>query len=241
MNFVIGDIHGELKKLKILIKYIQASDNSCKLIFVGDYLDKGNSSKLVLDYLLTLDESLDCVFLTGNHEFYWMKESLGSENYLLKYGGKKTIKSFNSKSINDTKKILKTKYEVFFNKLKPYYFTENYFICHSGFNPLNHDREINDLPIEDFLFNRYKFIQSKILFKNKYKVIFGHTAFYTPYVDSYKIGIDTGACFLKEQPLTAYCLEKEFFLNSNNIYTDLSRMSDLTCPIIIRSNSWQKK
>ena len=47
--------------------------------------------------------------------------------------------------------------------------------------------------------------QNHIL-KNK-KIIFGHTAFFTPYVVNYKIGIDTETCYSKEQPLTSFCLE----------------------------------
>jgi hypothetical protein len=43
-------------------------------------------------------------------------------------------------------------------------------------------------------------------------VIFGHTGFYYPYSNEYKIGVDTAACFLETQPLTAFCIEN----NSEN-------------------------
>ena len=45
MKFIIGDIHGEITKLKLLVKFIKDIDDKPELIFIGDYLDKGESSK----------------------------------------------------------------------------------------------------------------------------------------------------------------------------------------------------
>ena len=239
MNFVIGDIHGEFEKLKILISNIQEIDKNCKLIFVGDYIDKGNNSKLVLDFLVDLKKNFDCFFLIGNHEFYWMKDTFEADNYLQKYGGKQTMRSFNAKSIKYTRELLFDVYNDFFKELIPYFFIEKYFISHSGFNPSNQNQIIENIPVHEFLFNRYKFIMDKSLFQNQYKVIFGHTAFYSPYVDSTKIGIDTGACFLEDQPLSSFCIEKEFFLNSKGNSINLSEISNLYSPAIIRSKQWE--
>jgi len=240
MNYVIGDIHGEIEKLKQLIYFVHKLDDNPKFIFIGDYIDKGFNPKKTLDYLVDISKEFECVFLMGNHEFYWMQESAEIDKYLLKYGGKQTIKSFKCNSINETRSLLINDYKVFLTKLVPYHFFNNYFISHSGFNPLNTSRIITEIPIEDFLFNRYDFIKTNQFFKEKYKVIFGHTGFYTPYVDKYKIGIDTGACFLEEQPLTAFCLEKEFFLNSKGNFTDLLNIPKNICPSIIRSNPWRE-
>ncbi len=240
MTFVIGDIHGETRKLRQLINYIQEKDYNCNLIFIGDYIDKGNNPKETLDYLVEIDKDLNCVFLMGNHEFYWMKDSPEINKYLLNYGGKQTVKSFNCNTIKEARLLLKNQYKDFLANLVPYCFFENYFICHSGFKQNRKTKIISEIPIEDFLFNRYDFIKSNQLFQDKYKVIFGHTGFYSPYIDSFKIGIDTGACFLEEQPLTAFCLEKEFFLNSNGEVTSLSKISNSICPNIIRSKPWQE-
>lgn len=240
MNFVIGDIHGEINKLKLLIHFIQKIDDKPKFIFIGDYIDKGFNSKETLDYLVDFKKKFECVFLLGNHEFYWMQEGTVIDEYLLKYGGKQTIKSFKSNSIVETRFLLKNDYKDFFKSLVPFYFANNYFISHSGFNPLNSSLDIHETPIEDFLFNRYDFIKSNYYYKEKYKVIFGHTGFYSPYVDKYKVGIDTGACFLEEQPLTAFCLETEFFVNSKGKLTDLSNIAYTMCPSIIRSKPWQE-
>ena len=38
MKFIIGDIHGEITKLKLLVKFIKDIDDKPELIFIGDYL-----------------------------------------------------------------------------------------------------------------------------------------------------------------------------------------------------------
>lgn len=240
MNFVIGDIHGEINKLKQLIDHINNIDSNYNLIFVGDYLDKGDNPKEVLDYLISISKHHPCVFLLGNHEYFWMKEELEVEEYLLKYGGKQTIKSFKSDSVSDTKKILKNEYNVFFENLVPYYICKNYFICHSGIKMSNFNKSASEMQETDFLFNRFDFISSQQLFQDKYVIIFGHTGFYAPYVDEYKIGIDTGACYLEKQPLTAFCIEKSFFLNSDCNHVHLSTIADNCNPNIIRTKPWRE-
>ena len=57
---------------------------------------------------------------------------------------------------------------------------------------------------------------------------------FTPYVDKYKIGIDTGACYLKEQPITSLCLETKVFYNSNNEIYSVEKIRKDICPLIIR-------
>ena len=96
MKFIIGDIHGEITKLKLLVKFIKDIVDRPELIFIGDYLDKGESSKKTLDFLIQLKNELKCVFIEGNHEYQWLNVSKENniEEYLLKYGGKLTINSF---------------------------------------------------------------------------------------------------------------------------------------------------
>lgn len=241
MNFVIGDIHGEIKKLDQLINHIKKIDSNYHLIFIGDYLDKGENPKEVIDYLINLNRDRPCIFLLGNHEYFWMENGTEVDEYLLKYGGKKTIKSFNSDSISDTKKILKYDYSEFFENLVPYFICNDYFICHSGIKLSNFNTPLSDIPKSNFLFNRYDFIKTEQLFQNKYTVIFGHTGFYFPYIDKFKIGIDTGACYMEKQPLTAFCIENELFINSNGETVHLSKIPNNCNPNIIRVKPWREE
>ena len=67
--FVIGDIHGCLNKLEQLWDRIDPRPDKDQLVFLGDYIDRGEDSSGVLDYLLQLKETyLNTIFLMGNHE-----------------------------------------------------------------------------------------------------------------------------------------------------------------------------
>jgi serine/threonine protein phosphatase 1 len=231
MNYVIADIHGEITKLEFLIEYILLSDRSPYFVFIGDYIDKGENSDETLRYLLELNAKYSCVFLYGNHEYYWMNTPL-YEDYLIKYGGIKTAESFNSTSMKDTQRKMLEKYDSFFSMLQKYTIIQNYIIVHSGIRPDDYDKKIESIELKHLLFNRYDFLKNQRLYLNKYKVIFGHTGFYSPYIDPFKIGIDTSACYLKEQPLTAFCIEKEEFISSDMMITKIHSYSPNVSPVI---------
>lgn len=242
MKFIIGDIHGEISKLKKLILNITKIDKSPKLIFIGDYLDKGEDVKQTLLYLNKLTNEYSCTFLLGNHEYLWMnlhKASLKSSEYLIKYGGIQTIKSFQSNDILETQKILMNDFGDFFSNLVPFWMDENYIAVHSGILPEKYSNNIDTIQIEDLLFNRYNFLSIEKLYLNKFRLIFGHTGFYYPYCNEFKIGIDTAACFLENQPLTAFCIDNNSFYNSNNLIYSEHSLKINTCPNIIRVKPWR--
>lgn len=241
MKFIIGDIHGEITKLKLLVKFIKDIDDKPELIFIGDYLDKGESSKKTLDFLVQLKNELKCVFIEGNHEYQWLNVSKENniEEYLLKYGGKLTISSFvGIENVFQMKELFLKKYKDFFENLVPYWEDKKYVITHSGIPPKFYNKELNTIEKRHFLFNRYEFIKTEEMYKGKI-VIFGHTGFYQPYFDGVKIGIDTSACYLKNQPITSFCIDHEYFMNSNNKKLDLNDINLNQCPNIVRLKPWR--
>ena len=243
MVFIVGDIHGEISKLRKLIKNICYVDPDPSFIFIGDYIDKGENSKAVLDYLIELNLLFNCKFLMGNHEYFWMEADWKNQqilDYVIKYGGIQTIQSFSCKNILETKKIfMRVPYWSFFKELVPYIQYNNYTIVHSGIPDLYYQTITKFIPPKELLLNRYDFIRNSSYYLDKYKIIFGHTGFYSPYYDGYKIGIDTAACFLKRQPLTAFNADKHYFLNSQNDTYELSSISNSCCPNIIRNTPWR--
>jgi serine/threonine protein phosphatase 1 len=242
MRFVIGDIHGELSKLKKLIEHIEKTVTNPTLIFIGDYLDKGESSKLTLDFLVNLSKKYDCTFLMGNHEYIWLnllQNFKKHEEYLMKYGAANTISSFDCTKLIETRSKMLSEYGCFFENLKNYWKDNEVIVVHSGISIEDFDKDIEEIVQLNFLFNRYEFIKHEELFQGKYKVVFGHTGFYQPYVDPFKIGIDTAACFLESQPLTAICLDNMHFYNSNQeTYTVDYKKFDF-CPMIPRNKPWR--
>ncbi len=106
MIWVIGDIHGMLDPLKRLLTRLMElhyrRDEGIeieRLIFIGDYIDYGPSSKEVVDLLLDLP--FDKVFLMGNHDdllLQFVKQSDLFERYgnvwFRGSGGQSTVMSF---------------------------------------------------------------------------------------------------------------------------------------------------
>jgi serine/threonine protein phosphatase 1 len=239
MNYIVADIHGEITKLERIVNYIIGHDSSAKFIFIGDYIDKGENAKETLDFLTAFKKDRDCVFLWGNHEYCWM-DIPQYKSYLLKYGGLNTIRSFNGGSVEEVSEKLKNNYSNIFDSLVNYQIVGEYIVTHSGVSPKYYPaKELQEANTIEFLFNRYDFMKENSLVSGQYKVVFGHTSFYKPYSDEYKIGVDTGACYLEGQPLTAFCVEEELFLNSNRESYLLKKMDNNNCPNIIRSKPWR--
>jgi len=227
MRYVIGDIHGEYNKLTNLIMHIDK--NASQYIFLGDFVDKGKNSKEVINFLIDLSCKKRCVFLMGDHEYAWLKYFQGEErflDFLLKYGGVATIKSYLNKKLvteearsmlvdkKSCHKILKDLI-VFCKILKFYYeIDENYLCVHAGINPKNKGLPLDLHDKEQLVFIRDEFIDSQFLYKGR-RIIFAHTTNSEPYVDDYKIGIDTGAS-CKDAGygnLTAFNIDRKEFVN----------------------------
>ncbi len=242
MTYIIGDIHGELTKLKQLIRNITEKDPGCVFVFIGDYLDKGEDPYNTLVYLCELSNKYICTFLYGNHEYLWLNLQEGdtqTEAYLLKYGAINTLRSFQAKNIIETREKLLNQFGVFFSSLKPFWKNDQYVAVHSGISPEDYNTLLEEIPLKKLLFNRYDFIKQKQLYLDRYKVIFGHTGFYRPYIDKYKLGVDTAACFTEQQPLTAFCTRLEQFIDSDNNRYLMSELPLDRCPNIPRIKPWR--
>lgn len=244
MKFVVADIHGEISKLKDLIGHILSIDDQPYFIFIGDYLDKGESSYEVLRYLVDLSRQYECVFLIGNHEYVWLNLYEDFEkysSYLTTYGGMNTVESLGCQSIKAAYDKMLNEFSDFFDNLVSYWANEEFVVVHSGILPDDYNKRPEDIPLDRLLFNRYNFIKHEQLYLNKYKVIFGHTGFYYPYMDPYKAGIDTSACYLEHQPLTAICLTDSTFHNSHGRVKKADFGELILCPVIPRVNPWRMK
>ncbi len=131
--FVVGDIHGCFNSMKELIENKIQLKKDDKIIFLGDYIDRGPDSKTVLDYIIELQNNdYDIVTLLGNHESM-LVNSYNDESAVPKWiqnGGSETLKSFDIDSL----KGLDSKYLNFFNNLNLYFELDEYLFVHAGFN-----------------------------------------------------------------------------------------------------------
>jgi len=190
--FVIGDVHGCLDMLKRLIDKIKWNPTSDRLIFIGDYIDRGENSKGVIDFILKLKEDsafIQC--LIGNHEqmFIDYLSGVDSQSSLLN-GGLTTLRSYEEMRGNKDDPLIPSSHLDFFSSLLTMIELKQYYIVHAGFHP---HIEIEDQTLNDMIWIREEFIYSDYDFGKV--VIFGHTPFNSPLIMKNKIGIDTGAVF----------------------------------------------
>jgi len=193
--FAIGDIHGCFDLLKALMESLPVCRRDDTLLFIGDYIDRGASSRKVVDYVIGLEEDFSQVIrLMGNHEQMFLRylEGLDREMYLYN-GGDMTLSDYGLSPRTappDVKAGIPAGHLRFFRSLMPYYETDEYIFVHAGLIP---GRTLAKQDIHDLLWVRHEFIGSAYDFGKK--VIFGHTPLAKPLIMPNKIGIDTGAVF----------------------------------------------
>ncbi len=186
--FIIGDVHGCLHALDSLINEIEWRPERDELIFLGDYIDRGENSSGVIDYLIRLSSlSPNVRCLMGNHEDLFLDYLYGGDiNTYLFNGGGATLKSYR---VNG-KVTVPREHISFLKSLQLYIELDDYYVVHAGFRP---GVEIAKQSLRDLLWIREPFLYSDYDFGKP--IIFGHTPFSVPLVTDNKIGLDTGAVF----------------------------------------------
>ncbi len=120
-TWFIGDIHGEIRLLDRLLENILRFKPE-RIVFLGDYIDRGPHAKEVIDRILGMEVPVSC--LLGNHEMLMLNaiEDLGygmNPIELWYYnGGEATLQSFGSSSFFSFQTDLEPHYLDFFRSLK---------------------------------------------------------------------------------------------------------------------------
>lgn len=209
MIWAIGDVHGCLSSLEKLIEQISPKSGD-KLIFLGDYIDRGPDSKGVVDFLSSLSRTVDCVFLRGNHE-QMLLDVLDNNEDTYRWvinGAGDTWRSY-----GNMQNILTYEEHMEFFRSTKYYHTEGnvekangdigrYLFVHGGVRP--------NVPIERQNPQDLIWIREEFIFKRHnldYIVVFGHTPLEDVLIEKDKIGIDTGCVYGGK--LTAYCITND--------------------------------
>ncbi len=188
--FVIGDIHGCLKKLTDLMACIEVDNRQDAVVFLGDYIDRGPDSRGVVEFILNLKKDRENIFcLMGNHEELFIDYLERGSNPSVFYanGGFSTLISYNFPHAMDD---LPESHRKFFAFLPPYYETEDYIFVHAGLRP---GIPLDQQDREDLLWIRGEFVGSSFDFGKT--IVFGHDRFSQPLIEANKIGVDTGAVY----------------------------------------------
>jgi len=190
--FIVGDIHGCLGMLQRLMKTIPWRPDVDRLIFLGDYVDRGDDSRGVIEAVMEISrtgERVDC--LMGNHEKILLDFVEGRDltTFFLN-GGTSTLNSYRALQQRYGAALIPEEHLAFLRSLKTWVELEDYYVVHAGLRPGLH---LESQSQEDLLWIRDAFIFSNYRFRKR--VIFGHTPFSQPLVMENKIGLDTGAVY----------------------------------------------
>ncbi len=209
----IGDIHGCIKKLEVLLSRL-AIQKDDTVVFLGDYIGRGPSSKDVIATLVELQKKNDNVIcLIGNHENLLLEYVKSPEEILIPYlrqqSIEKFLESYGEKDLSrlDDLSFMPDEHVEFLKNLKLFHEEDDYLFVHAGIMP--------GLPLEkhtamEFCEVRDVFLEADINIGKT--VVFGHTPFELPLVTKNKIGIDTGAVY--GNLLTAVVLPEKRFYHS---------------------------
>lgn len=195
-TIVIGDIHGCYNELKDLLLTLEMegvyNKNTDKLIFLGDYIDRGKDSRLVVEFVRSLQKNNDNVIaLKGNHEDMLLDYYKGVDDCWTFNGCEETIESYRgyNEQFHDDVKWMRD---------LPLYHKDKHFVyVHAGIDvdkPLGQQNKHTLLWVrEAFIYNAKKYHK---------KVVFGHTPTLSlnktdkpVYTFAGNIAIDTGCVF----------------------------------------------
>ncbi len=96
-TIAVGDIHGCSNLLDQLLSIVQPKADD-RLIFLGDYVDRGPDSRGVLDRLIKWHAQGNVVCVRGNHELMMMRARRSRSDYRMWYsvGGMQALASYGS-------------------------------------------------------------------------------------------------------------------------------------------------
>lgn len=175
LTIAIGDLHGMFDEFIALLnaceKYAYERKMTYKLVFLGDYIDRGPGSAQIVQHLINLDKDHPdrCHFGRGNHEQMLMDtwsggyEDLG---FFIRNGGDTTLYSYNVESTRD----IPFSHKSFYRNTKMFYEDKFRYFTHAGVNPY---KPLDEQTDEHRLWIREPFLEYRGQFPKL--IVHGHT------------------------------------------------------------------
>ena len=220
--YAIGDIHGQMAELDRVLSLIETDGGQdARIVFLGDYTDRGPDSRAVLDTLIHgQDTDRNWTFLKGNHdrmfewfmqdpirhdpymmvELYWLHDRLGGDTTLASYGvdasGHRREKDVQA----DAHDAVPARHIDFLQGLHLNHIAGDLMFVHAGIRP--------GVPLakqteEDMLWIRQEFHNSTATHPKL--IVHGHTPVKVATHYGNRVNLDTAAGY--GQPLTAAVFE----------------------------------
>ncbi len=210
--YAIGDIHGRLDLLERLHERIANDADASgvprrRLVYLGDYVDRGAQSKQVIDRLIEQPlEGFEAVHLMGNHEFFLHRFLVDPEvgDVWLMNGGETTLQSYGIEPWDDPPEgqerldwlsalfaeALPEAHRRWLDDLALTHEAGDYFFVHAGVRP---GVALDAQDPENLIWIREPFLRSAEEFGKL--VVHGHTPDVNPVRRGNRICVDTGACY----------------------------------------------
>lgn len=221
--YAFGDIHGQSAMLDAALAWVEADGGpDARVVFVGDYVDRGPDSRGVIETLSTgLAEGRNWVCLKGNHDrfFEWFIHPDGPRNdphLLVGYhwfhsaiGGTETIASYDifpPERIRQrelaalVRAAMPDAHKAFLRNLKTSHREDGLFFAHAGIRP---GVPLDEQDENDLLWIRQEFHADKR--DHGAVVVHGHTPVDAPERYHNRVNLDTGAGY--GHPLTVAVFE----------------------------------
>lgn len=220
--YAIGDVHGRLDLLEDILLQIEEDigdrpDKSNHIVFLGDLIDRGPSSRGVIEKLIDYrPDNAQCHFIMGNHEEVLVRGLRGEPTQLegwLKHGGDATAESYGIDQAylrrQGTEALehallsaIPDRHVAFMAGFLDRIQFGDYLMVHAGVRP---GTPIADQHPSDLRWIRREFLDSQA--DHGFVIVHGHTV--EPEISNQpnRIGIDTGA--YDTGVLTAVRLEGE--------------------------------
>jgi len=220
--YAIGDVHGRCDLLMTLLQMVAIDDRErgpadSRLVFLGDFIDRGPQSRLVLETMIALENAgQPATFLMGNHEELllmahggdrkaaniYMSDYFGGFETLLSYGVEESeiAAARGDELVALIERAVPPHHIAWMRKLDLFYRLGDYAFVHAGVRP---GIGLQDQAASDLRWIRHEFLEDDCY--HGAMIVHGHSI--TEAVDERpnRIGIDTGA-FMSGK-LTALGLE----------------------------------
>ena len=214
MTFVVGDIHGSYDLMRKSIDSVDAFVEDIgpdpaslpQLVFVGDYVDRGENSAAVLEWLQQLQRNVpdNVTCLLGNHErmlLEFLDDPAGRGQRWLRNGGLQTLASYKVGGVHersDAETLTEASHQLeaalpagmqeWLRGLPLQYRTGNVCVAHAAMDP---HLAPEDQSSQVMLWGHNEFLSTPR--EDGLWVVHGHTIFREPQIAPSRISIDTGA------------------------------------------------
>ncbi|QDU57069.1 metallophosphoesterase family protein [Aeoliella mucimassa] len=140
-TLAVGDIHGCYQALTTLESFAQF-ETTDRIVTLGDYIDRGPDSRLVIDWLIEYDQRGQLVPLRGNHELILFAARTSPVHFRdwLVCGGDTVLTSYGIETLDD---LPEEHWQFLSTRLRAYYELPTHFFVHAT---AYHDRPLAEQP-----------------------------------------------------------------------------------------------